>query len=190
VFKELIERIAEALDHSNLPYMIIGGQAVLYYGEPRFTKDVDITLGVGTEALREVLSLITKLNLSPLIREIEDFVNKTMVLPTQDDSTGIRVDFIFSHSPYERQAIERAGDVKFGAISVKIASLEDVVIHKIVAGRARDIEDVENILLKNPDYNKGYIAHWLKRFDESLEGGFLKIFEEIEHQLRSAMSPS
>jgi hypothetical protein len=41
VFKELIERIAEALDHSSLPYMIIGGQAVLYYGEPRFTKDIE-----------------------------------------------------------------------------------------------------------------------------------------------------
>lgn len=26
--------------------MIIGGQAVMVYGEPRLTKDIDITLGV------------------------------------------------------------------------------------------------------------------------------------------------
>jgi hypothetical protein len=29
--------------------MIIGGQAVLLYGEPRLTKDIDITLGRGCQ---------------------------------------------------------------------------------------------------------------------------------------------
>ena len=180
MFKDLIERIAEALDQSGLPYMIIGGQAVLYYGEPRFTKDIDIALGADTETLGKVLSLTAKLELNFLVKEVEDFVKKTMVLPTQDRSTGIRVDFIFSRSLYERQAIDRARNARFGAVSVKIASLEDVVIHKIVAGRPRDMEDVKNMLLKNPDYDKGYITHWLSIFDESLGGGFSKAFEEIE----------
>ena len=165
MFKDLIERIAEALDQSGLPYMIIGGQAVLYYGEPRFTKDIDITLGADTQALEEVLFLTVRLDLDLLVKEVEDFVRKTMVLPTQDRSTGIRVDFIFSHSLYERQAIDSAMNVNFGAVSVKISSLEDVVIHKIVAGRPRDIEDIKNILLKNPDYDKKYITHWLDIFD-------------------------
>jgi hypothetical protein len=31
--------------------MIIGGQAVLLYGEPRLTRDIDITLGVSAEHL-------------------------------------------------------------------------------------------------------------------------------------------
>ena len=170
--------------------MIIGGQAVLYYGEPRLTKDIDIILGADTEALEEVLSLTAKLDLNLLVKEVEDFVRKTMVLPTQNRSTGIRVDFIFSHSLYERQAIDRARSARFGAASVKIASLEDVVIHKIVAGRARDIEDVKNMLLKNPDYDKRYITHWLNMFDESLGGGFSKAFEETERTIGSAFSPA
>lgn len=29
--------------------MIIGGQAVLLYGEPRLTRYIDITLGIDTE---------------------------------------------------------------------------------------------------------------------------------------------
>ena len=170
--------------------MIIGGQAVLYYGEPRFTKDIDITLGADTETLEKVLFLTAKLDLNLLVKEVEDFVKKTMVLPTQDRSTGIRVDFIFSHSLYERQAIDRARNVSFGQILVKVASLEDVVIHKIVAGRARDIEDVKSMLLKNPDYDKGYIAHWLNMFDESLGGGFSKAFGEIERTIGPAFSPA
>ncbi|MCR4322172.1 MAG: hypothetical protein NUV74_17780 [Candidatus Brocadiaceae bacterium] len=39
MFKELIERIAISVDKEGIPYMIIGGQAVLLSGEPRFTKD-------------------------------------------------------------------------------------------------------------------------------------------------------
>jgi len=34
--------------------MVIGGQAVLLYGEPRLTKDIDITLGKGIESLEKI----------------------------------------------------------------------------------------------------------------------------------------
>ena len=114
----------------------------------------------------------------------EEFVKKTMVLPVMDDKTGIRVDFIFSFSQYEKQAIERAIEVEFGRTAVKFASLEDVVIHKIVAGRGRDIEDVKAILLKNPNYNVRYIQGWLKAFDKSLNESFSAVFYEIEEEIK------
>lgn len=39
------------MDEAGVPYMVIGGQAVLIYGEPRLTKDIDITLGVDVDGL-------------------------------------------------------------------------------------------------------------------------------------------
>jgi hypothetical protein len=36
--------------------MIIGGQAALLYGEPRLTKDIDITLGAGLERRPEIVA--------------------------------------------------------------------------------------------------------------------------------------
>lgn len=164
--------------------MIIGGQAVLYYGEPRFTKDIDITLGVDTTALTKVKDVVAKLDLRVLINDIEDFVNKTMVLPSLDASSGIRIDFIFSYSRYERQAIERAVSVAFDDVPVRIASFEDVVIHKVIAGRPRDIEDIKTLLLRNPGFDREYILRWLRQFDESLQESFSQRFEEIEKELR------
>ncbi len=38
----LIKRIAQYLDENKVPYMIIGGQAVLLYGTPRLTRDIDL----------------------------------------------------------------------------------------------------------------------------------------------------
>jgi len=49
VIEKLIKKLAQRLDEDKIPYMIIGGQAVLLYGTPRLTRDIDITLGVDTD---------------------------------------------------------------------------------------------------------------------------------------------
>ncbi len=135
MFQELLKKIGPCLDRHHIPYMVIGGQAVLLYGEPRLTKDIDITLGVGVDHLEEMKAVADRLKLKYLTDKVDDFVKETMVLPVIEEKSGIRVDFIFSFSPYEKQALKRAGDVFFGKTPIKFASLEDLVIHKIIAGR-------------------------------------------------------
>jgi hypothetical protein len=39
MFQALLVRLARALDSAGIPYMVIGGQAVLLYGEPRLTRN-------------------------------------------------------------------------------------------------------------------------------------------------------
>lgn len=184
MFQKLLKRIAGKLSKFRIPYMVIGGQAVLLYGEPRLTKDIDITLGLGVEEFGKVMDLVVSLKLKILVDAVEDFVKKTMVFPVMDEESGIRVDFILSFSPYERQAIERANPVKFGGTIVNFASLEDVIIHKVIAGRARDLEDVRVILLKNPKYDHAYIGRWLKKFDSALNGHFFDSFRKIVEEIK------
>jgi len=128
MFRKILSRIGVSLSKHNLPYMVVGGQAVLLYGEPRLTRDIDITLGVDVDHLGEVLAVVQGLNLKPLPQEIESFVRETMVLPALDEHTGIRVDFIFSYTPYEIRAIKRAKKVKILGQEVNIASPEDLVM--------------------------------------------------------------
>ncbi len=183
MFQRLLKKVSLQLKKYSIPYMVIGGQAVLLYGEPRLTRDIDITLGVGVRELNKLKETISPLDLKILVERDEEFVERNMVLPTLDEKSGIRVDFIFSFSPYERQAIERAKDIKLGRSLVRFASLEDVVIHKVIAGRARDLEDIKSILLKNQKYDSDYIEKWLKEFDKSLTEQFLKIFREIKEKI-------
>lgn len=178
MFQKLLERIADELSAQNIPYMIIGGQAVLLYGEPRLTKDIDVTLGIGSEGLDQVMQSVENLKFKILVPEPEDFVKETMVLPTLHEKSGIRVDFIFSFSAYEHQAIKNSKQVKIGAQDVYFASLEDVIIHKIIAGRPRDLEDVRSVILKNPDYNQDYIKKWLREFKAALGEDYLELFEK------------
>jgi len=180
MFEKLLSKIGAGLANHGLPYMIIGGQAVLLYGEPRLTKDIDITLGVNIDSLEHLLRAVQALALKPLPEDRDSFVRQTMVLPTVDEATGIRVDFIFSYTPYETGAIKRAKKVKILDQEVNFAAPEDLVIHKIFAGRPRDLEDVRTVLLKNPTIDLSYIRKWLREFDNaSYKKEFLKNFEQI-----------
>jgi hypothetical protein len=178
MFEHLLETTAKALEHARLPYMVIGGQAVLLYGEPRLTKDIDITLGAGLDRLQDVLAAVRQIGLSVLV-EPEQFTRQTMVLPCSHPASGIRVDFIFSFSPYEQQAIARSKSVAIGDAQVRFASVEDLIIHKIIAGRARDLEDVKSVLLKNPGVDAEYVRMWLQDFSSALGQDFVKSFDNI-----------
>lgn len=178
MFEKLITRIARELKKADLPYMIIGGQAVLLYGTPRMTKDIDITLGLDAESLESFLPVIDAMNLKIIPEDFRSFVQQTFVLPARDEESGIRVDFIFSFTPYERQAISRSKTVLLEGIDVVFASAEDLILHKVFAGRPRDLEDVKSILLKNPGIDKEYIKKWLTEFEKSPEKeGLVKAFE-------------
>jgi hypothetical protein len=179
MFEALLEQIARGLDSLEIPYMLIGGQAVLVHGEPRLTRDVDVTLGAGPEKLPVVLEWVGRTGWQVLADSPADFVARTLVLPCLEPASGIRVDLIFSFSPYELQAIQRAHMIIVGTTQVRFASAEDLVIHKLVAGRPRDIEDVRSIILKNPGLDAGYVRRWLHEIDKDREESLVAHFEEV-----------
>ena len=179
MLKRLIEKLATILEQHKIPYMIIGGQAVLLYGEPRLTKDIDITLGVGPEYLEKLLLISKELRLKVLVNDVQEFVNQTFVLPVLEVKSGFRVDFIFSVSIYEKTALKRVSYVKIGKSKVRFTSIEDLIIHKIIAGRPRDIEDIKNVILINPQFDKDYVIKWLNNFDKELDKSYVTQFEKL-----------
>lgn len=182
MFETLLGQIARGLDSRGIPYMLVGGQAVLLYGEPRLTRDVDVTLGVGPDHLPQLLDMARESGWSVLVDSPADFVSKTLVLPCQEPKSGIRVDLIFSFSPYERQAIQRARVVAVAGSDVRFASVEDLIIHKIVAGRPRDLEDVRSILLKNPATDEAYVRHWLTQLEATTGEKMVVRFESLRKE--------
>jgi predicted nucleotidyltransferase len=164
---QFIADVASALDRRHIPFMLIGGQAVLVHGQPRLTEDIDITLGVAPSELATILLLCDALGLIPLPKEIESFVRDTFVLPARHAGSRLRVDFIFSTTPYEHQAIARAERIDVGGTSVPFATAEDLIVHKLFAGRPRDHEDVRGVVRrKGTDLDWQYITTWATAFAE------------------------
>lgn len=164
-FGPLLARVARTLKEHEIPFMLIGGQAVLIHGEPRLTLDIDITLGVGPDGLSRVLVAVEAMGGRPLPEAVEDFVGDTFVLPVADTETGVRIDLIFSTTPFEAQAIERAIRVEVSGETVPFATAEDLILHKLFAGRPRDTEDAESIVRrKGAELDWDYLARWGEEF--------------------------
>ena len=164
-FASLIVTVGRELARRDIPFMLIGGQAVLLHGEPRLTQDIDVTLGVAPDRLRDVLDVCEASRLRPLPDVPQRFVAETFVLPAAATETGIRVDFIFSSTPYESQAIARAVNVKVGSERVPFASAEDLILHKLFAGRPRDLEDAAGVVRrKGPQLDWNYMRRWAREF--------------------------
>ena len=150
-FSAFLGALAEALRERDLPFMLIGGQAVLLHGQPRLTEDIDITWGVDPSHLGTVRDVCSRLELDPIPEDIEGFVAETFVLPALHQASGIRVDFIFSTTAYEREAIARAEHHELAGVPVPFATAEDLIIHKLFAGRARDWEDAVSVVRRKGD---------------------------------------
>ncbi len=145
--------------------MLIGGQAVLLHGAPRLTDDIDLTLGIGPDRAATISEVAHELDLAPLAPDPTRFAQETFVYPARDSRTAFRVDFIFSTTEYERQAIGRAVRVMVGGRSVPFAAAEDLIVHKLFAGRARDWEDAVSVVRRQGGkLDWGYIEGWCREF--------------------------
>lgn len=182
-FVDFLARLSRELEARHLPFMLIGGQAVLVHGQPRLTQDVDVTLGADPDRWGTVLEVCRELDLQPLPRDVESFVRETFVLPALQEATRIRVDFVFSATLYERQAIDRAVRIEVGGQEVPFATAEDLILHKLFAARPRDREDVVGIVRRQGDaLDWVYLEHWACEF--AAVPGREGMVEEIERLRR------
>jgi len=189
---ELLAELSRGFEQAGIPYMIIGGQAVLIYGRARFTEDVDVTIGVAPSRFQEISKIIARMRLVPVDvgMPVQEFVNASMLFPCVHTPSGMRVDIAFSILEYERQAIVRGRLVEVAGQNVRFAAPEDVVVMKMIAGRPRDVEDVKAIYLKNRNQlDLLYIRHWLTNYSAELAEPFIGDFNNLTRELDLKLEP-
>jgi hypothetical protein len=139
--------IQEFLDRAGEKFCFIGAVALQRWGEPRFTRDVDLTLlcDLGNEraAIDRVLSAF-----KARISEPRAFALKSRVILIES-SAGIPIDVALGALPFEQHCAARAHEFDFGqSVRLRICSAEDLVVLKAFAGRGRDWVDLETVLVR------------------------------------------
>jgi len=125
-------------------FCIIGGLAYLRWGDPRTTRDVDVTVLTGFGGEVDVARTLLE-QFRPRIADPIDFATRNRVL-LLSASNGIPLDVSFGALPFEERVMQRASDFDFGGFSGPTCSAEDLVVMKVFAGRTRDWADVEGIV--------------------------------------------
>lgn len=153
----------------HLPYVIIGGAAVQIWGEPRFTKDLDLTILAPIEAFSETIDQLL-VRLAPRTERAQEFAHQHRVLLVQT-LTGYPVDVSFGLPGYEDVIISRAVEQEIlPGKRVRFCSPEDLIIHKAIAGRVQDMLDIKSVISRHEDeLDLPYIRYWLGVFADLLE---------------------
>jgi hypothetical protein len=148
---------------------VIGGLAVLRWGEPRTTQDADISLltGFGDEE-RFARALLQRFE--SRIDGALDFALRNRVLLIRA-SNGRDVDVSFGALPFEEAMMRRATPFEFAPdVVLPTCSAEDLFVMKAFAARTRDWVDAEGIAARQADWlDQDYIVKHLSELCELKE---------------------
>lgn len=142
-----IDRSCTELD---LRFCFIGGLAVLRWGEPRLTRDVDLTVLCAYGAEASVIDPILE-RFGPRIHDARAFALRHRVLLLQA-ANAVPIDIALGALPFEERAAERASRWRIEEdLQLLTCGPEDLVVHKVFAGRDRDWLDVEGLIERRRD---------------------------------------
>lgn len=140
-------KVEVSLSSRGWRFCFIGGVSVQRWGNPRFTQDIDLTLltGFGDEE-SFVDSLLTELD--PRRPDAREFALKQRVLLARTRE-GVDVDIALGALPFEERSVTRASRWQVrDDVALTTCSAEDLLVHKVFAGRNQDWFDVEQVLTR------------------------------------------
>jgi hypothetical protein len=146
-YKELLQ----LLNEFEVEYLIVGGFAVMKYGEPRYTKDLDIWVNNSAQNSRRVVRALKKFG-APLDHDgitPETFTERQVVY--QIGIAPVRVDILTEITGVKfADAWKKKVASTFFGVPVHFISFDDLVANKRALGRSSDLQD-----LKQPPKKSG-----------------------------------
>lgn len=128
-------------------YCFIGGLAVLRWGEPRETVDVDLTIVTGFSGERRYIDALVS-RFEPRRPDAADFARTSRVLLLRAPS-GVGLDIALGGLPFEESAVARSSPYRFPPdIHLRTCSAEDLIVMKAFADRPKDWLDVEGVIVR------------------------------------------
>jgi hypothetical protein len=144
---EVAKRVQMFLDARGWRSCVIGGVAVQRWGEPRLTRDVDVTLLTGLGGEEKYVDEILKHFASRISGAREFALARRVMLLSNDDGTDI--DLALGGLPFEENAVGRASEFEFyPGMKLRTCSAEDLMVMKAFAGREQDWGDVKGIITR------------------------------------------
>jgi hypothetical protein len=169
-FLDALRALHDALQSLNVPWMVIGGVAVIAHGVPRYTADIDATVAAPNEPLERVFDTFARHHVVPRIEGALAFARERQVLLLRHELSGVALDVSLAWLPFEVEAIRRSETLDYAGVTIRIPRADDLVIYKMVAARPRDLEDVERLLLLHgPSLDLQHVTVTVREFADALE---------------------
>jgi hypothetical protein len=144
---EVAKHLQRFLDGRGWRSCLIGGIAVQRWGEPRLTRDVDVTLLTGVGGEEKYVDEVFRHYKSRVAGGREFALTRRVMLLEAAD--GTEIDLALGGLPFEANVVERASGFEFYPDMVlRTCAAEDLVVMKAFAAREKDWGDVKGIVAR------------------------------------------
>jgi hypothetical protein len=156
---QTVEQIARALNDARVPFIIVGGLAVVAHGYGRSTQDLDIVIRLQPDAIGRAFTALASLGYRPIVPvTAEGFADAGMrarwiaekgmrVLAFASDRHRHTPVDVFAAEPFDFASEYDSAMVQEVApgVPVRIVRLETLLRLKREAGRPQDLADVAEL---------------------------------------------
>ncbi|NPV54219.1 MAG: hypothetical protein HPY71_11985 [Firmicutes bacterium] len=183
--QELLMKVIEALERSEIDYMVTGSLVSSLQGEPRSTHDVDLVISMERTSIEAFVKAFSGPEFYLDERSILAAIEGNGMFNLLDVNEGIKVDFwMLTDDPFDKSRFSRKYVEDVLGIRMKVSSPEDTILAKLrwaklSGGSEKQFIDalrVYEVQFAKLDLN--YIDSWAKRLD--IEGLWEKLRQEAE----------
>ena len=155
VLLKALKHVWVSLEPLQVPMAVMGGLALAAWRHVRATRDVDLLIAVSEEDLEPLLGTLTSAGLRTKHQPPLISVGSLQILQLLYEPPGaymdLQVDLLLAQSEYHRQALARRVPTRLSALNLDLYVLacEDLIVHKLLAGRLLDRADAAMLLRIN-----------------------------------------
>jgi len=139
-FRELLLAFSEA----GVKYLVIGAYAVMFYTEPRFTKDIDVWIDVSGDNPQRCYRALALFG-APM----HDLTVEDLAAPGTIYQIGVepnRINILTAPAALDfGKAWGRHVESTYDELPIPILSLDDLIRNKRSVGKPQDLLDVERL---------------------------------------------
>ena len=181
---ELLRHVVEAMDALGIAYMIVGSQASIYYGEPRFTQDIDVVADIEAGHVPGLLGRFPAGEFYVSEDAVREAIRTRGQFNIIHPAVGLKIDvMVKKDSPYDRVQFDRRQRKTIaGNLDAYLARPEDVILYKMLyfseGGSDRHLRDILGMLrIPGTAIDRGYVTEWAARL------GLAAIWEPLQVQV-------
>ena len=162
---ELLRIVVTVLERLKVPYLVTGSVATIFYGEPRFTNDIDIVVQLPAGRIGDFCRSFSLPEFCLDDESVRQAVSSHGQFNLIHPASGLKADFIVPEdSPFERSRFGRPVRTRPSPeYEATFAAPEDVIIKKLeyyaAGGSEKHLRDIAGILrIGRERVDRGYIG--------------------------------
>ena len=162
-FTAAVKHVLQVFQECQITYALAGGLAYSALVEPRATLDLDFLILLPNEAIRDFWRRLENHFESLLVHQAPMQFARATIWRAVSFQNGreLILDFLLADSPFHQNALQRALTLDFLGSTLKVVTLEDLVLLKKCANRPQDLADLAKIhAMFQETLDHAYLAYW------------------------------